>query len=608
MERVAYARATAQLVPTSILTHIEGLAPIKQPGHTVGSVLLSLFRPYWLRVFEAAAATFLSTALVLPMPLLSAYIIDQVIANGELMVLHAVCALIAFTLLLGAGLSLLQRYLLLIFTRRVFFDLEMHLFKVVNSLPVPFFREYGTGYISTRISDDVRQLGSLMAGTYIGGLSSLALLLTALVIMINVHATLALATFAVLPGFVWVNLRFGRIVQALGEAAQERKGLTSAGRIESLDAMWTVRAFDREKRESGKLARNLHKELDVTLARDASMMGAQILQMGLYAVGALCLLWYGAYEIIAKRLTLGQFVAFNSLVAYVYGPMTQISGMFVAFRQGLGVLTRVVELLNMPREPSGSARVGHSTKGRVLFSNVRFAYTPVVPVLNGVSFQVEPDSVVAITGPTGGGKTTLLNLLLRFYDPDMGVITVDGNDVRAMDVRELRSRIGFVPQEVRMFSGSIRDNIAYGKPGASLSDVEAAAEEMNCTEFIENFPEGLHTRIGQGGVQLSGGQKQRVALARAIIREPAILILDEAIASLDARSGLQVHGALRRACDGRTTVLVSHNLPTISMADKVVVVAQGLVTEQGSLEELLARDSYLSSVREGLENENSSSS
>jgi len=531
-----------------------------------------------------------TTLLALPAPLLSVYLIDQVVSNGQARALNVTCGALALATALGLGLSLLQRYLLLVFARRVFFDLEMRLFQKVHTLPIAFFKRRGSGYIATRISDDVRQLGSLMAGTYIEGVSSLALLAAGLWVMLALHPALTAAVLAVSPGFVWVNLAFGRRAQAQSEALQERRGIVNATRLESLDAAHVARAFERGKLEARRLAGELQKEARVGLRRNVTVASAGALQMLLYNAGGLFLLWYGAYEVMTGRLTLGQFVAFNALLAYVYGPMSQLSGLYVGFRQGLGVLKRVVEVLDMPPEAGRGRGVGSIRAGEVVFEGVRFGYEAHHSVLNGVSFTLEPGQVTAVVGPTGAGKTTLIHLILRFYDPVSGRILIDGEDLRAFDVRALRRGIGAVEQDIRLFSGTVRENIAYGRPGATEEVVEEAAEAMNCGEFLRRFPKGLDTRVGAGGVQLSGGQRQRVALARAVVLNPKVLILDEATSSLDTRSEGLIQDALKRASAGRTTLLITHRLTAASIADRVLVLVGGRIAEEGTFQELLSRD------------------
>ena len=552
--------------------------------------LFPIFRPYWLRALEAGGCTLFGTVLALPMPLLSIYVIDQVVATRAIHSLHLLCAGLCVATIAGLGLGFLQRYLLLVFARRVFFDLEILLFQKIQRLPLGLLRKHGSGYLATRISDDVRQLGSLMAGTYVEAMSNLALLTAGVVIMMIVNASLALLVLAVLPLFVWANLRFGHLMQIRSEAVQEWKGLANAGRLEAIEGVEVTRAFGRGKFETIKIIRKIKKELNASLQRDTTMMTAQTTHMGLYSIGSLLLIWFGAYEITHQRLSVGQFIAFNSLLAYVYGPIGQLSGVYVSLRQGFGVLRRVIGFMDLDSESTGGLPTDNLPCGTLQFENIRFEYEVGNPVLRSLNLKLEPGTVTAIVGATGSGKTTLVNLIMRFYEPTAGRVALDGVDIRDFDIERFRQIIGLVNQDTLLFSGTIRDNIAYGLPGASANEVWNAADAMNCTEFLSRFPLGLETRIGPGGVQLSGGQKQRIALARAVIRNPRILVLDEATSSLDQGSEKTVQDALKKAAQGRTTLLVAHHLSTLKMADHIAVLENGCIVEEGSIEVLFNRD------------------
>ena len=552
--------------------------------------IIPVLRPYWLRALEAAGCTLFGTVLALPMPLLSIYVIDQVVATGTIHALHVLCAGLCVVTFTGLGLGCLQRYLLLVFARRVFFDLEILLFEKLQTLPLRFFRMHGSGYVATRISDDVRQLGSLMAGTYVETMSNLALLTAGVAIMMIVNAKLALLVLAVLPMFVYANLRFGHLMQTRSEVVQERKGLANAARLEAIEGAHVTRAFGRRKMETIKIVQNIKRELNASLQRDTTMVAAQTTHMGLYSIGSLALVWFGAYEITHQRLSVGQFIAFNTLLAYVYGPMGQLSNVYISVKQGFGVLRRVIALIDVESEQTGRILAGGIPVGRLQLEGVRFQYELGNPVLRALNLRLEPGKVTAIVGATGSGKTTLVNLVMRFHEPTAGRVAIDGVDIREFDVGHFRRIIGLVDQETRLFSGTIRENIAYGLSGASEDDVWNAADAMNCTEFLSRFPLGLETRIGSGGVQLSGGQKQRVALARAIIRNPRILVLDEATSSLDPVSEQAVQDALKKAATGRTTLLIAHHLSTMMMADHVAVLQNGAIVEEGTLEALWHRD------------------
>ena len=561
--------------------------------------LLFFFQPYWIRVIEAAACMVFSTVLALPMPLFSIYIIDHIIVNHQEDILHLVCAVLGTIVILGMVLSFLQHYLLLIFTRRVFFDIELKLFQKIHSVPLSYLKAHASGYIATRISDDVRQLGSMMAGAYIEGLSSITVLVAATCIMFTINPELGLAVLVVLPGIVAVNFLFGRKVQVLSDQVQERKGVTNAVRLESLESAHVVRAFDREKLEARRLVSALHSEFDADLSRNVTMTCGHLVQVFLYALGGILLLWYGTYAIMRDELTLGEFMAFNMLVSYIYGPIGQLTGIYLNFKRGVGVLKRVFEVLDVPEEKGrgGSFRSPAKT-GKVVIEDLHFGYIPQLPVLKGVNLVLEPGKISVVVGPSGSGKTTLVHLLLRLYEPISGRMLLDGYDFLSYDVRVLRRNVALVEQNLRLFPGTIWENIAYGKPGATKEEVLAAAESTNCMEFINRFPARLETRLGGDGVQLSAGQKQRVSLARALIRDPRLLVLDEGTASLDPRAENLVGDSLRRAAQDRTTLLVAHRLSTVLFADRIFVLVGGRIVEEGTLQELLRTGGHFTTIYE----------
>ena len=566
--------------------------------------IFPIFRPYLLRAGEAAGCTFLMTILALPLPLLSIYVVDQVVATGSVNALHMICAGLCLATTAGLVLAFLQRYLLLVFTRRVFFDLEVLLFQKIQKLPVRFFRKHEAGYLSTRISDDVRQLGSLMAGTYIEGMSSLALVNAGVCVMVIVNTKLALLVLALLPLYAFANFRMGRLIQSRSEVFQERKGLSNAARIESIGGAHITRAFGRERWETIRIIRKIKRELNAGLSRDTAVAAAQTVHMGLYSFGSLILIWFGAYEITQNRLTVGQFIAFSTMISYLYGPIGQLSNLYIGFRQGFGVLRRVISLMDLDTESTERRPAAQISAGVIEFEDIWFQYEPGTLVLRSLNLRLEPGKTTAIVGASGSGKTTIVNLIMRFYEPTRGRVLLDGVDIREFDLEGFRQQIGLVDQEALMFGGTVRENIAYGSRKANENDVWSSADAMNCTEFLSQFPLGLETRIGSGGVQLSGGQRKRVALARAIIRNPRILVLDEATSSLDPGSEKAIQDALKNATSGRTTLVIAHHLSTIMMADHVAVLDQGNVVEEGPFEVLFARrDGYFSGhyQRENLE-------
>ena len=554
-----------------------------------GSLLLFLWgflRPYRLRAAEAFAAMVLAAALTVPMPLVTIYLVDEVFAAGSRPTLHAVCAGILVVSILGTLLSLLQGYLLTVFARRVFFDMEITLTRRLLAQSVSYFRKAGSGYLATRSSDDVRQLGALMAGTWIQGMNSAFVLIAGAVVMLALTPGLAAILLAFVPVLAVASVLVGRRVHDLNAEVQERRGQTQAVRIESLENITVVKAFGAERRQVRLIANRLRHELDAGLARDVRALLLSGVQSLVHAAGFLVLLWVGGLQVMDGQLSLGQLLALNSLLALVLTPTMQLSSVYLGVKMALGILERVRDFAGTPLhgERAGQPLLDIAA-GRVEFDKVSFGLPGGATVLHDVSATFPAGRITAVVGGTGMGKSTLVRLLLQLETPTRGSIRIDGRDSREYDPRSIRAHIGYVEQEVHLFSATVRQNILYGSPRATAEDLAWATGISDCDEFLSRFPDGLDTRIGANGVELSRGQKQRVCLARAMVRRPRILVLDETTASLDPETEQTVIRALRQAGEGRTTVYVSHRLASLDFADRVVVMSGGRVTREGSLQD-----------------------
>ena len=548
--------------------------------------LWSFLRPYRLRAAEAFASMVLAAALTVPLPLVTIYLVDEVFAAGSRHTLHAVCAGVLAVSVLGTLLSLLQSYLLTVFARRVFFDMEVTLTRRLLAQSVGYFRKAGSGYLATRASDDVRQLGALMAGTWIEAMNSAFVFLAGAAVMTALSPGLAALLLAFVPVLAAASVLVGRRVHDLNAEVQERRGATQAVRIESLENITVVKAFGAERGQLRRIAGRLHHELDAGLARDVRALALSGVQSLVHAGGFLVLLWVGGLQVMSGQLSLGQLLALNSLLALVLTPTLQLSNVYLSVKMALGILRRVRDFAG---RPAGRERPGRPPieigPGRVELENVSFGPPGGGAVLHDVSATFPAGRITAVVGGTGMGKSTLVRLLLQLETPSRGSIRIDGRDASGYDPRSIRAHIGYVEQEVRLFSATIRENILYGRPGAAEEDLAWALGIADCAGFLSRFPDGLDTRIGADGVELSRGQKQRVCLARAMVRRPRILVLDETTASLDPETERTVIRALRQAGEGRTTVYVSHRLASLDFADRVVVMEGGRVTWEGGLQD-----------------------
>jgi subfamily B ATP-binding cassette protein MsbA len=409
---------------------------------------------------------------------------------------------------------------------------------------------------------------------------------------------LTLVMLAVVPLAVLGMILLGRFVRRISKEAQDALAHVSAIAEEALAGVRIVKSFAREPYEVARYGDGVEQLFGIAIrrARVRAIIGPII---GLLAFSSIALvLWFGSREVIAGRLTPGQLVSFLFYTMMIASPIAAFTGLYSQLQQALGASERVFDLLDTPPEMQDAADALPlpPIRGAVRFEGVSFDYADndaSREVLQEINLAARPGQVVALVGPSGAGKTTLVNLIPRFYDPTAGRVLIDDCDIRQVQIRSLREQIGIVPQETALFSGSVRENIAYGKLDASPAEIEAAARAANAHDFITELPQGYETLVGERGVKLSGGQRQRVAIARALLKNPRILILDEATSSLDSESEQAVQEALERLMADRTTFVIAHRLSTITRADWIAVLDRGRVVEQGAHADLLAREGGL---------------
>jgi len=541
------------------------------------------------------------------MPLITRFVLDDIINShgrpvrlnlvGIALTLHPLAMLnLIFVLILAlytiqGAVSFVRTYLMSWVGQRVLFDIRNALFQRLQELPMQFYQRRGTGHIMARITGDVDAMGGMITSSSIDLLTNTLTILVIVGILLRWHWKLAVISFVVLPLFAVNYHLFIRYIRAIWVRLRDKWSELYGELHESIAGAQVVKAFSQERYEKRMFFRSMRETYahTVDLARTGTLMGA-ISQL-LAALGTAVILWYGGAEAVRGHLTVGQLVGFMGYLGMLYSPVVTLSTSNEMIQRGLISAERVFDILDarssVKEDPD--AKPLPPVEGRVVFDRVSFGYEPEKLVLDDISVAVQPGMVVALVGPSGSGKTTFANLVPRFYDPTSGRVLIDGRDIRHVTLRSLRSQIGIVLQETFLFSGTIKDNLRYGRMEATDEEIVQAAIMANAHDFIvKELPEGYDSEVGERGLRLSGGQKQRIAIARAILRDPRILILDEATSSLDSEAEALIQQALERLMRTRTTFVIAHRLSTVMKADLILVLREGRLIEQGTHDELVA--------------------
>jgi ABC transporter fused permease/ATP-binding protein len=474
-------------------------------------------------------------------------------------------------------------------------DMRRDIYSRLIAMPMAFFAQQRSGELSSRISADVTQIQDTLTSAFAELLRGILTLVVGIGLIFYISPKLTGIMLSVVPVVVTIALVFGRYIRTSSRQAQDRLADSSTVVQESLQGIATVKAFTSEGYESQRYGRSISAV--VALAVKNGVMRGMFASTMIFSVfGTVVLVvWYSIYSGVPTS----SLIAFVVYTAFISGTMAGFAELFSQLQKTLGATQRVRELLHEPVEPVSLAhapiRPEHQLEGAVALQDLHFSYPsrPGMQILNGVSLSAQPGQQIAIVGPSGAGKSTLANLLLRFYEPQQGRLLFDGRPATDIPLSELRRQMAYVPQDVLLFGGSIFENIAYGSPDATPTEVEEAARKANAHGFISSFPDGYSTMVGERGIQLSGGQRQRIAIARAILRNPVILILDEATSALDSESEGLVQEALGRLMASRTSFVIAHRLSTIRSADKIVVLEGGRIRESGTHAELMLAENGL---------------
>ncbi|RDV39813.1 ATP-binding cassette domain-containing protein [Bradymonadaceae bacterium TMQ3] len=556
---------------------------------------VGLAKPHWRPLALATLALVIGSGITLAYPQVGRVVVDEVLSDGTSYDLSTVGAALLGLFLIQAIFFSLRYYLFTVVGDRVVADLRTSLYEAIIGREMAFFDRTRTGELTSRLASDTQLLQSVVTTNLSMALRYGVQALGGLVLLFVTNVRLSLAMLVVLPVVMGAAMVYGRRVRRLSREVQDAIADSTSIAEESIAGVRTVRSFGRVANERARYSEAIERSFDLAKSRAVlgGIFGGGVTFLA-YATIAL-IVWVGGHLVLSNAMSAGELTAYILYVLFVAVSLGVLSGLWTDFARALGAGERVFGLLDaaaMNRGRVTSANVREDaiiTRGHVHFHRISFTYPTRLdsPVLQNIDFEVRPGQKLAIVGASGAGKSTIANLLSGFYQPDEGEIRVDGSPLNDFPEDALRAGIGMVAQEPVLFSGTVRDNVRYGRPDADEQAVRDALQAANALDFVEGFPEGLDTVVGERGVRLSGGQKQRVAIARALLKDPRVLILDEATSALDVESEALVQEALDRLMEGRTTLIIAHRLSTVARADHMVVLDRGNLVEAGSPSELV---------------------
>ena len=549
--------------------------------------------PYKLMAAGTIGCAILSLAFSFVYPKLTQYVIDDVIGRGQVQMLAPIMLALIGAFFLRDVFNSLRIRINNTFEQNVIFDIRREVYARLQRLPVGYFDQRASGDLMTRVLEDVNSMERvLIDGTEQGTVSILSII-GVLAILFTMHAKLALVALVPIPilavGAIWYTTTAHRRYRAQRLASSAMNALL----MDNLQGVRQIKAFARERHEDERFSKRADDLRTGTLGVMRVWAMYSPAMSFAAALGTGLILWYGGTQVIAGAMKIGELVAFTIYLSLFYEPIGRLHGLNQMLQAARAAGERVFDILDSEKEREGNAdrlrEFPKNVSGDVVYDNVSFGYSAEKPVLKHISLHAAPGEMIALVGPTGAGKSTLVNLLPAFYERTSGRITVDGIDISSVTLDSLRRQIAVVSQEPFLFNGTVGENILYGRLAASEAEMMAAAKAANCHEFISKLTEGYDTRVGERGVKLSVGEKQRVSIARALLKDAPILILDEATASVDTATEKLIQEALERLMAGRTSFVIAHRLSTIRNADQILVLRHGEIVERGTHEELVAQ-------------------
>ena len=535
------------------------------PGEGVGKLAYQLFVPFAERLSAAR---------------------EMSVGRASLFVFSF--ALIVLALLEG-GFSYMQRYLLTIISQRAGFDMRDDMYNSLLEQSFSFYDQQRTGQLMARATGDINMLGRFFNMAFRMAISNTLILITVLYSMASLSWELTFIALITLPFLLYTTSTFGKKVRPMWQEVREQNGVLTSVLQENLSGLRVVRGFSREEYEEEKFGAEVQKFFDINVKMARFRAFFMPLASLISSVGIVIIIWVGGRQVIAGTLTLGTVLAFYFYMSRLMGPVRMLGFMTSMFVRAQAAADRVFEIVDAEIDVHDKEDAVEltSVEGHLVFEDVWFSYDDKNMVLKDIDLDVRPGQTVAILGATGSGKSSIINLIPRFYDVSKGNIKLDDLDLRDITIKNLRSHIGIVRQDPYIFSTTLRENIAYGVESATTRDIEGAARQAKIHEFIKSLPEGYDTKVGERGVTLSGGQKQRVAIARALLKNPKILILDDSTSSVDTQTEYEIQHALNQLLENRTTFIITQRLSSIKKADYIIVLEDGEIAEEGSHDNLL---------------------
>jgi ATP-binding cassette, subfamily B, bacterial MsbA len=561
-------------------------------------------RPYLKKILAAMVLMVIVALCVVAQAKLIEPTIDKIFLNKDSQMLYWIVGAVVVIALIHGAAAYGQSFIMRCLGQKIVIDMQLALYRHILGSDLAYFGKDASGKIISRFTNDIQLLRMSVSTVMVGIIKELLTFVGLVGVMFYQDITLSLVVLIFFPFGIYPILKLGRKMRKVAHGIQEELGSFTVRLDESFKGIRVIKAYQQEQAEVQRAETMLGKlyKLYVKAAR-IQAASSPIMEI-LGGVAFASVIWYGGSQVIAGGTTPGKFFSFLGAVLMAYRPLKVVSSLSTGLQEGLASARRLFMLLDEPPlvvNMQNAMPVHFGKESVIKFHDVHFQYAPKKPALQGVELMVQAGKKIALVGPSGGGKSTIMNLMLRFYDPDQGTITIDNHQIKHATIESLRQHMAVVSQEVFLFDGTVAQNIAYGKPGASQTDIVRAATAAAADEFIQELPNKYETMVGEGGLTLSGGQRQRIAIARAILKDAPILLLDEATSALDPISERKIQTALNHLMEGRTSLVIAHRLSTVMNADIIYVLKKGKVVESGSHVELLANAGEYSRLYKGLE-------